>query len=43
MTPENHIPELLARMQGLLTITVCPPYFKSIFEFRKTVQDKIIH
>jgi|GEM_PF-4390990 len=33
--------ELLNRMQGLLRITVTPPYFKSIFHFRKEVSDKI--
>jgi hypothetical protein len=33
--------ELLKRMQGLLTITICPPYYKSIFHFKETVKEKI--
>ncbi len=33
--------ELLNRMQGLLKITVCPPYYTSIHSFKQEVQNKI--
>jgi hypothetical protein len=33
--------ELLKRMQGLLRVTICPPYYQSIFHFKKEVQEKI--
>jgi hypothetical protein len=33
--------ELLKRMQGLLRITTCPPYYQSIYHFKAEVQEKI--